>query len=110
MDMKKFYSRVRELEAAISGRDAVIISEATPDGGRAGVYSEVPRCAAARLVAEGRARLATAEEAESYRAKITSEFQRAEEQKKLNRPTFTVLSDEELETLHSALKGRKRTS
>lgn len=109
MDMRKFYSHVRDVEASIPGRDAVVVSLATPDGGVAGVVQEVPRSAAARLVAEGRARLATQEEAESHRAQIASAFQKAEEARRLAKPTFALLSDEELQTLQSALKGRKRS-
>lgn len=108
MDMKKFYSRVREVEAAITGRDAVVVSEATPDGGVPGVMSEAPRAAAARLVAEGRARLATPEESDEYRANVVAEFQRAEEIRRRSKPTFTVLSEGEMETLQSALMSRKR--
>lgn len=66
MDLRVYYKNVRDLEATIPGEFAVIVSLNTPDGGKAGLTSEVPRYAAAKLVVENRARLASEEEGKAY--------------------------------------------
>jgi hypothetical protein len=68
MDLRGFYDVIRKIAAEIVEDAAVIVSRETPDGGRAGVKTEVPRKIAARMVAEGRADLASAEEAARFRA------------------------------------------
>ena len=73
MDLRVFYQKVREIQRTIATPFAVVVSEATADGGKAGVLSEVSREAAARLVVEKRARLATGSElAEFARAARTA--------------------------------------
>lgn len=62
MDVKGYYRRLREKEAELPEGDQVVVSEATTDGGQAGVVSVVPKQIACRLLVEGRARLASAEE------------------------------------------------
>lgn len=66
MDLRAFFQLIREVEKQIVGDYAVVMSMATPDGGKAGVLTEVSRTAAARLVTEQRARLATTAENEQY--------------------------------------------
>jgi len=66
MDLRQYYAAVQIIEDQIGGSDALVVSEATPDGGRAGVVSEVSCHAAARLIVERKARLATAEEVQHF--------------------------------------------
>lgn len=66
MDLQVYYQDIREVEAAIPTEFAVIVSLATKDGGREGVKTEVSRQIAARSVVEGRARLASEEEAREF--------------------------------------------
>lgn len=72
MDVRAYYNKVREIEAGLNGEHVVVISLATPEGGKAGVRTEAQRLTAARLIVEGRARIATdgesAEFHESHRA------------------------------------------
>ena len=68
MDLRAFYNAIRKIAAEIVEDAAVIISRETPDGGRAGTRTEVPRKLAARMIAEGKADLATPEEAAKFRA------------------------------------------
>lgn len=68
MDLKGYYRKLREKAAELPDGDQVVVSDATADGGVAGVVSVVPKEVACRLLVEGRARLASAEEAEVYRA------------------------------------------
>lgn len=107
MDLRDYYRKVREVEETIAEKDAVIVSEATPDGGRSGVMSEVPRAVAARMVAAGKARLATAEQAAVHIAALASDYREAEEARRMARPALAVLSEGELKYLTGALKKEK---
>jgi hypothetical protein len=69
MDLRQYYRQIREIEAKIPEEFPVVVSEATEDGGKKDVYTEVSRRVAARLIAEGRARLAGPEEAAAFRKK-----------------------------------------
>lgn len=70
MDLKAYFKKVREAEATMPDGDVVLVSLATPEGGKADVRSEAPRTVAARCIAEGRARLATAKETSEFRAEL----------------------------------------
>jgi len=69
MDLRIYYQKIRDVESSIAGADAVVVSCSTPEGGRAGVLCEVPRAVAAKLVVDGKARLATEEETRDYQVK-----------------------------------------
>jgi len=66
MDVRIYFQKVRQIEAAILKPHAVVVSLETPDGGKAGMLTEVTRITAARLVAENKARLATEEESNEF--------------------------------------------
>jgi hypothetical protein len=70
MDLRAYYKKLRLIEAGLTGEEFVMVSLATPEGGKAGVLTEVPRAVAARLLAEGCAELATEEEAKAYREAV----------------------------------------
>jgi hypothetical protein len=67
VDLRSYYKKVREAEATLTGNEAVLVSLATSEGGKEGVRTEAPCAIAARLIAEGRARIATEEEAAEFR-------------------------------------------
>jgi len=80
MDLRQYYRKLHELEAKMPAAHALVVSEETGDGGKAGVITEVPRRNACQLMLEGRARLAEPKEAEAYReeeSRKRAEFQRA---------------------------------
>lgn len=66
MDVKAYYRKVREAEASLTGEHLVMVSLATSEGGKPGVKTETSRANAARLIAEGSARVATEEEARQF--------------------------------------------
>ena len=74
MDLRAYYRKLRGIEADIADDSVVLISRATPDGGRAGVKIDVPRALAARLVADEKADLATKEEAAKFRAEVEKKW------------------------------------
>ena len=80
MDLRAYYRKLREAEAQLEGEEFVMVSLATPEGGKEGVRTEVTRGVAARLLAEGRARLASAEEAGEYREAVREEKARIDEE------------------------------
>ena len=91
MDLRAYYRKVRETEAAMSSPHVVIVSQATPDGGKAGVISEVPAPIAARMVVEGSARQATEAEASQFRAQHAAARQAAEDAAAANRLQVVVI-------------------
>ena len=56
MDLKLYYQKIRDLERDLKADYAVVVSLETPDGGKAGVRTEVPARTAAKMIVEGRAR------------------------------------------------------
>lgn len=80
MDVRAYYRKIREAEATIAGEHVVTVSLATPEGGKAGVRTEVPREVAAKLIAEDRARLATDEESREFRSEIRAAKARHDEE------------------------------
>lgn len=67
MDLRLYFQKIRTIEASIPGLHAAVISLETSDGGRAGQVSEVSRAVAAKLVAQGKVRLADEQEAEDFK-------------------------------------------
>ena len=106
MDLKAFYQKLRQVEAGLTEKDVVVISRETPEGGKADVPIEVRREVAARLIVEGRARIATAEETTAFEEHQLEEKKAAEQHAAANRVQLTVISDADLR----ALKGNGKKS
>ncbi len=85
----------------------MVISKATPDGGKAGVRTEVSRGTAAKLVVEGKARLASKEEGEAYRASLLEAKQKSDQEFAAARLQLTVISDSELRGLREKVRPPK---
>ena len=66
MDLKVYYKKLRETESQIATPFLVVNSLDTSEGGKSGRQSEVERPVAARLITEGRARVATPEETAAF--------------------------------------------
>ena len=67
MDLRAFYQKIRDAAAAIEEPFPMVVSLATADGGKEGMPIEVTRQLAAKMIVEGSARLASAEEARQFR-------------------------------------------
>ena len=67
MDLRNYYQKIREVEAKIPGAYALVVSLATPDGGKAGLVTEAPRRLAAKMIVDGTARPATEGECKQFR-------------------------------------------
>ena len=105
MDLKAFNQKLRKLEHEISDPHVIVVSSETSDGGRAGTKAEVSRQIAARLILEGRARLATPDETAEYRSSVETARQEAEQRILADRVHVNLISETDLR----ALKGTPRT-
>src|ERR1035438_6522235 len=79
MDLRAYYQKIRETEAGMTSKNVVLVSLATPDGGKPGVVTEVPTPIGARMVVEGSARQATEAEASTFRERQSSAKQAADD-------------------------------
>ncbi|HLI86345.1 MAG TPA: hypothetical protein VKV17_20715 [Bryobacteraceae bacterium] len=68
MDLRYFFQKVKEIESLIDEAFTVIMSIETADGGKPGTLTEVPRALAAKMIAQGVAEFATAEQIRDFYA------------------------------------------
>lgn len=104
MDLKAFYQKLRQVEASLTEKDVVIISQETPEGGRANVPIEVRREVAALMIVDNRARLATPEEAAAFQEHKAEAKKAADQQAASGRLQLTVISDADLKALKGSTK------
>ena len=95
MNLKSYYSKVHELEATLPGGDVLVVSEPTPDGGKAGVLTLVAKRVAAQLVVEGRARLASEEERAAWELEETEQRESARREEMAQRIQVQVITEPE---------------
>ena len=107
MDLRLFYQKIRETESGIAEEFPVVVSRETGDGGKAGTKTEVPRRLAAKMVVEGQARMATAEESAAYRESLAESRRQMEQAAAAARLQISVLSTRELDQLRQ--DARKQT-
>ncbi len=93
MEMKAYFQKLRQTEASLREPSVVVASLASPDGGREGVLTEAPKEIAARLIVEGTARLATAEEAAQFHERMAAARRAAEQSAAASRIQVTVVSE-----------------
>jgi hypothetical protein len=91
MDVRSYYRKVKDTEAGLKGNEVVLVSLETPEGGKENVRTEAPRNVAARLIAEGRARVATAAEATEFRDGLRAARQKHEREEAARRVQIVVM-------------------
>ena len=106
MDLKTYYQRIREFAAGISGKSAVIVSLATPEGGRAGLLTEVPKEVAARMLADGMAVLAGEEETVRFHQEAQVRREDEERRRAAARIQVNVITEEQARALRPARKPK----
>jgi hypothetical protein len=99
MDLRHYYAKIRQTEAALESDFVVLVSQETADGGRAGIMSEAPRALAAKLIVDRRARLASEEEHRAFEASCSQARKLAEQATAAKRVQVTVLSESEARSL-----------
>lgn len=80
MDLRLYYQKLRKIESEIEDDFPVVISRETSDGGKKGLKTQVSRSLAARLITDGKADLATAEETAQFQAQAEEEWEAALEE------------------------------
>lgn len=99
MDLQVYYRKIRELEESLKDPSVVVVSLETPGGGRAGVRTEVARRIAARMIVEGGARLASAEESREFLEDNAEAKRRADQVAAAARMQFAVVTPHEFRRL-----------
>jgi hypothetical protein len=106
MDLKLYYQKIRDTESKIPDVFPVIVSQETDDGGKAGSYAEVTRAIAAKMINEGMARLATAEEAKAYRENRAEAKRMADQAAEVAKVQVTIVPNTELTKLAVVKKDK----
>jgi len=96
MNLKSYYQRIREFESSIIEPFVVLVSHETPDGGKEGLLTEVPKAVAAKMIADGRGRLASEEAAREFQEKKAEAKRTAETETAANRMQVTLVPTAEL--------------
>lgn len=91
MDVRAYFQKIRKIEQELAGESVIVVSVATPDGGRAGRVMELSKARAAKMLADARVRLADAEEKLLYHADVARE--QDEVQSRLTEPRTRFLID-----------------
>jgi hypothetical protein len=106
MDLQIYYRKIKDLEESIKDPSVVLVSRETPDGGRDGVRTEVPRRLAAKMIVDGSARLASEEEVRQFQDQKAEAKRKADQVAAASRMKFAVVSANELRSL----RGSGRTA
>jgi hypothetical protein len=99
MDLRLYYKKVRDVSAKLTDGFPVVVSLETPDGGKSGVLTEVSRPLAAKMMVDGTARLASAEEAGAFREMHAAAKRIAEQEAQASKVQLAVLSVDDLKAL-----------
>lgn len=105
MDLKNYYRELAEQVAAIESKDVYVMSLATPDGGKAGVMTQVPKRVAGQLMVERRARLASEVEIAEFEAAQEESRQAAAAAMYASRIHVQVMSDPRETLREKPVKG-----
>ena len=109
MEVKQYYRKVREIRDSFTEIFPLIVSLETPDGGKAGLVSEVSREIAAKMIVEGRAKLASDKEKAAYKEQQVAAKKAAEKAALAKRIQVAIIADPESETSFQSRKGPDST-
>lgn len=109
MNLRDYYREITAQEASIEEPFALVISLQTPNGGRAGVVSEVNRVTAAKLIVDRQARLATPEEVKKLRDDQEEKRRQKDLASLQERVRMTRLAEDELRALKKALQPMRKS-
>lgn len=107
MDVKTYYQRIRETEKTIPTSYAVVASLSTDDGGKKGVLVEVPRHLAAKMIVEGSAEIASAEQSMAFQESKEAACQAANNAAVASKLEVTMVPSDELKRLTDDMKKLK---
>ena len=104
MNLKAYYHKIREVEGSLHTPFVVLVSHDTPDGGKEGLLTEVPTPLAAKMIADGRAHLASDEEARVFRQKAAEAKRSADEEAMASKMQVTIVPTAEYKKAARASK------
>ena len=107
MDMRIYYTKIHNVEASLPNDWNIVISLDTAEGGKAGIASEVTRRNAARLIVDGRARIATEDEARAFRESLIEAKRAVDEANAASRIQVTLVPTADLQALKSGSRPTK---
>jgi hypothetical protein len=96
MNLKSYYQKIREVESSLHAPFVVLVSHETPDGGKEGLLTEVPRQVAAKMIADGRAHLANDDETRDFRHKVAEAKRTADEEAMASKMQVTIVPTAEI--------------
>lgn len=99
MDLRAYYQKIRQTVAGMTENDVVVVSLETGDGGKAGIYTEVPKAVAAKMMVDGTAELPSAEGMAAFRQAQAEAKRRAEEEMAALRVPLSLVTTAELKRL-----------
>ncbi len=97
---------MRKIEKEIPDENTVVVSVETSDGGTAGRMTEVKRGVAAQMVVEGRARLATDQEATEFQRDQAKAYEQARRREAAG--YGGILSEQDLKAIRNTLRAAKQ--
>jgi hypothetical protein len=109
MDVKQYYRKIREIESGLNAPYLLVVSLETPDGGKAGLVSEVSRSVAAKMIVEARAVPANDQERAAYIEQQAARKEAAKRAELARRVQVAIITDSDLETA-AARKNSKDQS
>ena len=104
MDLKAYYQKINEAEKQITTAFAVLISLETADGGKGGVRTEVRRQVAAKMLVDGKARIADEIEIREFEEQKAEAHRQQEQLAAANRMQVTIVPTAEFRGLRSGSK------
>ncbi len=107
MDLRVFYQKIRKLEKELNGDYVVLVSNETGDGGRSGQTVEVAKPLAARMIVEGRARLATPDECKTRQKALERAVEAAQRRELVEKAHVRLMSDADIDALRASVKPSK---
>ena len=96
MNMRTYYQKIRDIEQALLEPFVVLESNETADGGKEGLLTEVPKRLAAKMIADGRARLATEQSIHEFHEKKAEAKRTADQEALTNKLQMMLVPTAEL--------------
>lgn len=96
MNLRSYFQKIREIEQSLREPFVVVVSQETSDGGMRGLLTEVPKYLAARMIADGRAELASEEEGRDFHEKKVEAKRIADQEAAASRMQVTLVPTAEL--------------
>ena len=91
MNLKAYYQKIRDLEQKLVEPFVVLVSRETPDGGKEGLLTEVPRRLAVKMIADERAQLASEGAAKEFHENNTQAKRAADQEAAVNKAQVIIV-------------------